>query len=240
MAQVAAVEANGDRREYLPPFAAGDPINPQWAGQEATAFPDNWTIGLSFFHNVFAREHNAFVDEFRRAGRAHTRRRLRAAQSGAPRRCRPLSGRHAGSSCSRSRASLSPRRSRRSTRPSGRRSCCTTSRCYRGMNANWGGLLDRDDAVSAALDHIVVRNFGTSDNANRATQWYSVFASGPGIFGLGSHVYPDAFAAMRRTPDLWSSPTRITSTAASITSARRSTSRKSSSRCIGCTRSCRT
>ena len=30
------------------------------------AFPDNWDIGLSFFHNVFAREHNPFVDEFRR------------------------------------------------------------------------------------------------------------------------------------------------------------------------------
>jgi hypothetical protein len=37
-----------------------------WAGQEATAFPDNWSIGLSFFHNVFAREHNRFVDEFRK------------------------------------------------------------------------------------------------------------------------------------------------------------------------------
>ena len=44
--------------------------NPQWAGQEATAFPDNWTIGMSFYHNVFAREHNLFVDAFPRAGRA--------------------------------------------------------------------------------------------------------------------------------------------------------------------------
>jgi hypothetical protein len=31
-------------------------------GQEATAFPDNWSIGLSLFHTVFAREHNIFVD----------------------------------------------------------------------------------------------------------------------------------------------------------------------------------
>ena len=51
--------------------SAGDPINPQWSGQEATAFPDNWTIGLSFFHNVFAREHNPFVDAFRGKARAH-------------------------------------------------------------------------------------------------------------------------------------------------------------------------
>ncbi len=42
-----------------------DPVNPAWAGQEATAFPDNFTIGLSFFHNVFAREHNAFVEAYR-------------------------------------------------------------------------------------------------------------------------------------------------------------------------------
>src|SRR5205807_329483 len=32
--------------------------------QEAAAFPDNWTIGLSFLHNVFVREHNVFVDAF--------------------------------------------------------------------------------------------------------------------------------------------------------------------------------
>jgi hypothetical protein len=51
---------------YLPVLAPTDPMNPQWAGQEATAFPDNWTIGLSFLHNLFAREHNSFVTEFRR------------------------------------------------------------------------------------------------------------------------------------------------------------------------------
>ena len=50
----------------MPVFEPGDPINPEWSGQEATAFPDNWSIGTSFYHNVFAREHNAFVDEFRK------------------------------------------------------------------------------------------------------------------------------------------------------------------------------
>ena len=55
----------GDPRGYLPLLGARDPMNPAWAGQEATAFPDNWNVGLSFFHNVFAREHNAFVDAFR-------------------------------------------------------------------------------------------------------------------------------------------------------------------------------
>ena len=40
-------------------------IQPQWLGQEATAFPDNWNIGMSFYHNLFVREHNSFVDYFR-------------------------------------------------------------------------------------------------------------------------------------------------------------------------------
>ncbi|MGD1095394.1 MAG: peroxidase family protein [Bryobacteraceae bacterium] len=52
--------------QYLPVLSPSDPMNPEWAGQEATAFPDNWTIGVSFLTNVFAREHNAFVEEFRK------------------------------------------------------------------------------------------------------------------------------------------------------------------------------
>src|SRR5512141_2221811 len=38
----------GEPLGYLPLFEAGDPINGAWRGQEATAFPDNWSIGLSF------------------------------------------------------------------------------------------------------------------------------------------------------------------------------------------------
>ena len=45
----------GDKLGYLPVFEPSDPINPEWSGQEATAFPDNWSIGTSFYHNVFAR-----------------------------------------------------------------------------------------------------------------------------------------------------------------------------------------
>ncbi len=70
-------QGTGEKYGYLPvvtecPGAGGDakcvadPIHPAWAGQEATAFPDNWNIGLSFYHNLFAREHNLFVDEFRK------------------------------------------------------------------------------------------------------------------------------------------------------------------------------
>src|SRR5262249_37188695 len=45
---------------YLPVLQPEDPAQPQWRGQESVAFPDNWTVGLSFLHNLFAREHNSF------------------------------------------------------------------------------------------------------------------------------------------------------------------------------------
>ncbi|MEP6505957.1 MAG: peroxidase family protein, partial [Betaproteobacteria bacterium] len=77
---------------------------------------------------------------------------------------------------------------------------------YLGMNSNWNGLLAGHEIVAQALEQIVVQNFGKSDDAKKATQWYSVFASGPGIFGLGSHVYTDDAIFARFDPaktDLW-------------------------------------
>lgn len=68
----------GERQGYLPLFCQActskadsgcDPIQPEWAGQEATAFPDNWTVGTSFLHNLFVREHNLIIDEFRKRAR---------------------------------------------------------------------------------------------------------------------------------------------------------------------------
>lgn len=60
---------------------------------------------------------------------------------------------------------------------------------YAAMNANWNGLLGSGGGdVSKVLNDIVTKNFGKSDDVKKATSWYSVFASGPGIFGLGSKV----------------------------------------------------
>ena len=54
------------------------------------------------------------------------------------------------------------------------------------MNANWNGLLGRmADLVSKALSNIVCENFGKSKDVEKATQWYSVFASGPGHLRAG-------------------------------------------------------
>ena len=75
------------------------------------------------------------------------------------------------------------------------------------MNANWSGLFRGQELVQAALEKITVNNFGKSTDVKTATQWYSVFASGPGIFGLGNRVYADdaIFAAYDpNKTDLWS------------------------------------
>ncbi|MFC6760581.1 peroxidase family protein [Sulfitobacter porphyrae] len=84
MRSVARRSDQGDAAGYLPVMvaecAAADtsctpaPMNPKWSGQEATAFPENWSIGMSFYHNLFAREHNSFVTAFRNEARRHPRR----------------------------------------------------------------------------------------------------------------------------------------------------------------------
>ena len=78
---------------------------------------------------------------------------------------------------------------------------------YRGMNSNWSGLFGADNGVSTALGQLVTRSFGKTSDVKNATQWYSVFASGAGIVGLGSKVYAEdpIFAAFDpKKKDIWS------------------------------------
>ena len=56
---------------------------------------------------------------------------------------------------------------------------------YLAMNANWSGLLKKHPLVSAALEQVVQR-FANSENGRKSTGWFSAFAAGPGIFGLGN------------------------------------------------------
>ncbi|MDZ4856903.1 MAG: peroxidase family protein [Nitrospirota bacterium] len=177
----------GDKLGYLPVFGPGDPINPEWSGQEATAFPDNWSIGMSFYHNVFAREHNAFVDAFRTqaaltpdvdSGLRHPTNpdRVIRDRDVTPDELFEVA-----------RLVVAAEIAKIHTIE------WTTQLLYneplnRGMNANWSGVFAKHETVAEALKE-VVRRLGDSNDAKKANSLYAAFAGGPGIFGLGNRVY---------------------------------------------------
>lgn len=197
-------EGAGDKLGYLPVFEAGDPIAPQWSGQEATAFPDNWSIGLSFYHNVFAREHNVFVEEFRKQA-AHTP----EADSGLrnpddPARVIRYKDVTPHELFEVARLVVAAEIAKIHTIE------WTTQLLYneplnRGMNANWQGVFHEHEAVAEALKE-VVRRLEDSEDARKANSLYAALAGGPGIFGLGNHRYEGApIHALfdRNRKDLW-------------------------------------
>ena len=190
---------------YLPLLQSSDPMNPQWAGQESVAFADNWSVGLSFFHNVFAREHNLFVDAFRE----------RAAQTpdadsglrnpATPSRIIEYKDVTADELFEAARLVVAAEIAKIHT-TEWTPQLLYNEPLFLGLNANWHGLLKDFPQAREALEKIVVQNFGPSRDIKEATQWYSVFASGSGIFGLGNHVYADEpiFAAFDPAKeDLW-------------------------------------
>lgn len=195
----------GEAQGYLPLFATDDPIHPQWTGQEATAFPDNWSIGLSFYHNLFAREHNQFVDAFR-AQAAQTP----AADSGLRHPDRPDEVIRYQDVTDETlfevaRLVIAAEIAKIHT-IEWTTQLLYNEPLYRGMNANWNGLFQDSRLVAAALEKVVVNSFGRAEDAKKSGQWYSVFASGPGIIGLGSHVYEDDAILSGYDPDktdLW-------------------------------------
>lgn len=204
----------GESLGYLPLFetcegaaadCVPDPINPAWRGQEATAFPDNWTVGLSFLHNVFAREHNVFVDAFRQQAA-----RTPEADSGLRNPVRPnqvIRYRDVTDDelFEAARLVVAAEIAKIHT-IEWTTQLLYNEPLYRAMNANWGGLFQDHPLAQQALSRIVVNNFGSSDQVKRRTQWYSVFAAGPGIFGLGSQRYADRSVFERLTGesrDVW-------------------------------------
>jgi hypothetical protein len=166
---------------YLPILEAADYANPQWHGQESVAFPDNWNVGLSFFHNVFAREHNLFVDHFRALAR-----RAPDQDSGLRHPLRPDQIiRYKDVSDDElfeiARLVIAAEIAKIHTIE------WTTQLLYNepvylAMLANWSGLLQDYPLVSAALRHVLQRP-GT---AGGHPDWFAAFAAGPGIIGLGS------------------------------------------------------
>jgi hypothetical protein len=171
---------------YLPTLQPGDPQQPQWAGQESVGFPDNFTIGLSFLHNLFTREHNSFVTEFRRQAKLTPEKDCGLRDPANPKRVIRYKDVTPDELFAAARLVVAAEIAKVHTiewTPQ----LLYNEPLYKGMNANWNGLLGSGDPdVSRALSQIVTKSFGRSEDAAKATQWYSVFASGPGIFGLGS------------------------------------------------------
>ena len=173
-----------ENTQYLPILNSGDPMNPQWSGQEAVAFPDNWNIGLSFFHNVFAREHNIFVDAFRLATTTDP-----DADSGLRRPAQPgrvVSNKEVAADelFEVARLVVAAEIAKIHTIE------WTTQLLYNepvylAMNANWSGLFDVHPLVNAALERVIQR-FTRSAVGKKSTGWYAAFAAGPGIVGLGN------------------------------------------------------
>ena len=199
----------GESYGYLPVFnscdqsdasCVADPINPAWAGQEAAAFADNWTVGLSFFHNMFVREHNRFVDTFRAKAAATPQ-----ADSGLRDPAKPdqvISYQKVSNEelFQIARLVVAAEIAKIHTIE------WTTQLLYDepmflGMNANWNGLVQKDDPVSNVLQKIVINHLAKAQDEAHANQFYSVFASGAGIFGLGSHRYREEPGLLGYLPD---------------------------------------
>ncbi|HKR80799.1 MAG TPA: peroxidase family protein, partial [Nitrospira sp.] len=178
-------ERDSWKQGYLPLLDVSDRahMNPLWEGQEATAFPDNWSIGLSFFHNVFAREHNKFVDYFRSQDPNE--------DSGLRRPDDPKAPVTFGNVTPRelfeiARLVVSAEIAKIHTIE------WTTQLLYdealnKGMNANWSGLAKNHPMVSAAIETVMDRMKQSGDLAE-ANLRYSAFAGGPGIFGMRNEI----------------------------------------------------
>jgi hypothetical protein len=196
---------DGERQGYLPVFNASDPILPQWAGQESVAFPDNWSIGLSFYHNVFAREHNLFVDEFRKRAAAHPDDDSGLRDPAHPTAIVKYRDVTPEQIFQIARLVVAAEIAKIHT-IEWTTQLLYDEPLYLGMNANWFGLVRPDNKVSRALDDIAVHWLGRSFNEKDETTWYSVFASGAGIFGLGSHRYaekPGFLGFDKNAKDTW-------------------------------------
>jgi hypothetical protein len=180
----------GEPLGYLPLFDSSDPINPDWLGQEAAAFADNWSIGMSFYHNVFSREHNLFVTAFR----------ARVALT-PDADCGLRDPRHpdaiikykdvtADELFEVARLVIAAEIAKIHT-IEWTTQLLYDEPLYLGMNANWHGFLAENEWAAAALKR-VLSGLVESGGPGRQNTWYSVLSSGPGIFGLGNRRYAAA------------------------------------------------
>jgi hypothetical protein len=173
------------KQGYLPVLDESDKhhMNPLWEGQEATAFPDNWSIGLSFFHNVFAREHNKFVDYFHSQDPKE--------DSGLRRPDKPKEAVPFGAVTPRelfeiARLVVSAEIAKIHT-IEWTTQLLYDEALYKGMNANWSGLFEKYSVVGSAVETVMNR-MKRSGDLTEANLKYSAFAGGPGIFGMRNEI----------------------------------------------------
>ena len=195
-------------------FSEACPVQPQWLGQEAAGFPDNWNIGMSFYHNLFTREHNYFVDRFREQQRQRPGVDSGLRDPDNPKRVITYEAVDDERLYQVARLIVAAEIAKIHTIE------WTTQLLYDeplflGMNSNWFGLFNLEqDRVSQVLRKILERNesflsrtsekkaglLSGSSNPKLANSAYSVFASGAGIFGLGNSK-PEGFLWWKR--DAW-------------------------------------
>jgi hypothetical protein len=221
MQPVGGHAGEGERYGYLPTFrpmcAPGaptdqcDPINPEWSGQESVAFPDNWTVGLSFYHNLFVREHNNIVDAFRTLAKEKP-----DADSGLRDPDQPTAvttNRQISDDelFAIARLIVAAEIAKIHT-TEWTTQLLYDEPLYRAMNANWSGVFDKKPLL-AQFTRNIAEILQQSPNTKQANQLFSAFAAGGGIVGLdqtnhfGSPFnFPEEFVSVYRlhplVPDL--------------------------------------
>ena len=191
----AGATTEGEKQGYLPLLLASDPQNPDWHGQEAVAFPDNMNAGISFLHNIFSREHNQFVDAFRREAAAHPNDDSGLRDPAAPTQKIAYKDVTPNVLFEVSRLVVAAEIAKIHTIEWTTQLLYDES-LYKGMNSNWSGLLTKGDKISELLTGVVDR-LRKSDKTVDANMWYSILASGPGIAGSGNKMntaHPEAWS----------------------------------------------
>jgi hypothetical protein len=186
--------ATDDGTGLLPTFRQGcpasgaeddcDPIQAEWTGQEAVAFPDNWSLGLSFYHNLFAREHNAIIDEFRRVAMERPDEDSGLRNPGRPDEVITYSEISDDELFEIARLIVAVEIAKIHTIE------WTTQLLYDeplhvGMNSNWSGVFE-NFPLAAEVSERLVKRLARSGDAKSSNQLYSAFAAGAGIVGRGS------------------------------------------------------
>jgi hypothetical protein len=213
LVQATSGSAAKDPTGYLPEFGAPcppgsgdsmdcDPIRPEWAGQEAVAFPDAWSLGLSFYHNLFVREHNAIIDTFRQKAADDPDEDSGLRNPERPGEVITYAEISDDELFEIARLIVAAEIAKIHTIE------WTTQLLYDeplyiGMNSNWSGLFEKDSPANRITRSLVAKLSDSGDGKHQ-NQLYSAFAAGAGIVGSGNSRPFPSFLPERLTWDRWS------------------------------------